>query len=168
ANLVFHTNGTINPNTRSSNVLISAFVDLPTHEVPHVNTALIAANPLDSTKAAVLRDLANSIRQTTASGKLLTSFQAGNDWARVPAMQKNGLLQMAHGLNNNQRESLLRNTWGLFSSDDSLFTVVMIAQPINEAPAQVDPIGIWNRNFDVVTGERRAVALVWRDPFKTA
>ncbi len=164
---VFYTNGTINPNTRSSNVLISAFVDLPTHEVPNVDTALIPAKPLDDTKMDVLRDLTDSIRQLTASGQLLTSFQAGNDWVRAPAMQQGGILQTAHQLNNNQRESLVRNTWGLFSPDDSLFTVVVIAQSINEAPPQVHATGIWDPNHDIVTGERRAVALVWRDPFKT-
>ena len=67
------------------------------------------------------------------------------------------------GLNNNQRESLIRNTWGLFSPDDSLFTVVAIAQPIKEGPNNV---GIWDPKEDLITGERRAVALVWRDPFK--
>ena len=89
-------------------------------------------------------------------------FQAGSDWARVPAMKKGGKLWNAYNLNNNQRESLVRNTWGLFSPANSLFTVVVIAQPVKEGPGQ---IGVWGDD-DSVTGERRAVALVWRDPFK--
>jgi hypothetical protein len=90
-------------------------------------------------------------------------FQAGTDWVRIPCMRQGGALASL-GLNNNQRESLIRNTWGLFSPMNSLFTVVVIAQTIKEGPGNV---GIWNANDDMVTGERRAVALVWRDPFKT-
>ena len=52
---------------------------------------------------------------------------------------------------------------GLFSPDNSLFTVVVVAQTIKEGPNNV---GTWNAADDVITGERRAVALVWRDPYK--
>ena len=156
---VFYTNGTINPNTRSSNVLASAFVDLPTHEVPNVDTGVIPARPIDEDMAQFI---ASQILEETKNGTIATAFHAGTDWARIPAMRKNGALA-SQGLNNNQRESLIRNTWGLFSPDNSLFTVVMVAQAIKEGPTAV---GIWG-NDDLVTGERRAVALVWRDPFKT-
>lgn len=163
---VFYTNGTINPNTRSSNVLASAFYDLATHEAPNVPTPPlpngIAAKPITEEQAGVL---AQSILAETASGRISTTFQAGSDWVRVPAMRQGGALALL-GLNNNQRESLIRNTWGLFSPDNSLFTVVAVAQAIKEAPASVDPVGTFNENFDMITGERRAVALVWRDPFK--
>jgi len=156
----FYTNGTINPNTRSSNVLMSAFVDLSTHEVPNVDVEVIPANPVDEDTAALI---AKQILEMTESGTMDTAFQAGTDWAGIPAMQKNGALARAHGLNNNQRESLIRNTWGLFSPGNSMFTVLVIAQTIKEGPHQV---GIWGDD-DLVTGERRLVALVWRDPFKT-
>ena len=85
------------------------------------------------------------------------------EWARIQAMRQ-GKEFAKIGLNNNQRESLIRNTWGLFSPEDSLFTVIVVAQAIKEGPGAV---GIWNADDDMVTGERRAVALVWRDPFKT-
>ncbi len=160
-NNVFYTNGTINPNTRSSNVLASAFYELSTHEVPDVDAAKIGGNPVS---ANVAQYIAQDILKTTKTGTVSTVFQAGSDWARIPAMQKGGALVTV--LNNNQRESLVRNTWGLFSPDNSLFTVVMVAQAIKEAPESVDPVGSWNPDLDMVTGERRAVALVWRDPFK--
>ena len=96
------------------------------------------------------------------AGTLATAFQAGTDWARIPAMQQGGLLSA--DFNNNQREGLIRNTWGLFNPDNSLFTVILIAQTIKEGPTGV---GIWNADQDIITGERRAVALAWRDPFKT-
>ena len=118
--------------------------------------------PANSIDEATAQFIAARILEETASGTLSTAFQAGSDWARMPAMQKNGALA-AMGLNNNQREALIRNTWGLFSPDNGLFTVVVVAQAIKEGPTAV---GIWG-NDDLVTGERRAVALVWRDPFKT-
>jgi hypothetical protein len=155
----FYTNGTINPNTRSTNVLMSAFVDLPTHEVPNVSAHVIPANQVDEDLAMFL---AQQITETTQAGTIDTAFQAGTDWARIPAMQKNGALARGYGLNNNQRESLIRNTWGLFNPENSMFTVLVIAQTIKEGPHQV---GIWGDD-DLVTGERRLVALVWRDPFK--
>jgi hypothetical protein len=65
------------------------------------------------------------------------------------------------GLNKNERESLIRNTWGLFNPNNTMFTVVVIAQTIKEGPGRV---GVWNPDEDMITGERRAVALVWRDP----
>lgn len=161
SNNVVYTNGTINPNGRSSNVLASAFYDLATHEVPNEPITYAGANPIDGATAQLL---AQSILASTVTGTVSTACQAGSDWVRCAAMQKGGAL--AATLNNNQRESLVRNTWGLFSPDNSLFTVVVVAQAIKEAPASADPIGVWNENADTVTGERRAVALIWRDPFK--
>ena len=170
---VFYTNGTINPNTRSSNVLMSAFVDLATHEVPNVDSARISATPLnDDTSGGmdVVYRIVEEILEETEEGTFSTAFQAGTDWARIPCLRQGGALSQmdlngsGFGLNNNQREALLRNTWSLFSPENSLFTVVVVAQTIKEAPTGV---GIWNANQDVIAGERRAVALVWRDPFKT-
>ena len=171
---VFYTNGTINPNTRSSNVLMSAFIDLATFEVPNVYSNYnIKANPLDEDTIGgmdIVNTIVRDILEETEDGTFSTVFQAGTDWARIPCMRQGGALSRMDldssgiGFNNNQREALIRNTWGLFSPDDSLFTVVVIAQTIKEGPGNV---GIWNASDDMVTGERRAVALVWRDPFKT-
>lgn len=170
---VFYTNGTINPNTRSSNVLMTAFIDLATHEVPNVDSDRITATPLDEDTIGgmdVVALIAKQILEETQDGTFITSFQAGTDWARIPCMRQGGALSLmdlnnsGFGFNNNQREALIRNTWGLFSPENSLFTVVVIAQAIKEGPAN---LGIWNATDDIVTGERRAVALVWRDPFKT-
>lgn len=163
---VFYTNGTINPNTQSSNVLMSAFVDLSRHEVPNVRTTRISAQPLNDTTPDgmnIVQTLADEILKETVSGKIDNCFQAGTDWARIGAMKQGGDLARM-GMNNNQRESLIRNTWGLFNPDNSLFTVVVVAQVIKEGPNNK---GIWDDTEDLVVGERRAVALVWRDPYKT-
>ena len=171
-NGVIYTNGTINPHTRSTNVMVSAFYDLAANEVPNQsseNFSPVATYPGKTINDELARTLAEKILfesdvSTMAVGeRLARSFQFGSDWARIQAMQKRKDLAQK-GLNNNQRESLIRNTWGLFSPENSLFTVVAIAQAIKESPGNV---GIWNADDDIVTGERRAVALVWRDPFKT-
>ncbi len=168
---VIYTNGTINPNTRSEKVLLSAFYDLPANEVPNQPSERFVSSTYEASSISeeIARDLAERIvAETDTSGmsvweRLDNSFQFGSDWARVQPMQANKELARK-GLNNNQRESLIRNTWGLFSPEDSLFTVVAVAQAIKEGPTGV---GLWNPDDDLVTGERRAVALVWRDPFKT-
>jgi hypothetical protein len=160
-NGVFYTNGTINPNTRSSNVLASVFYELSTQEVPNVPTAVAGANPVDEETAYFI---AGEILKATQAGTLETAFQAGTDWVGIDAMRQGGPLSSAYGLNNNQREAFLRNTWGTFNPENSLFTVVVVAQAIKEGP---NGIGIWDEDDDLIVGERRAAALVWRDPFKT-
>ena len=169
---VIYTNGTINPHTRSEDALVAAFYDLPANEVPGQesdNFSPVATYPGKTINEELAKTLAEKIlfesdMSSVATGeRLARSFQFGSDWARVEAMQKRKDLAML-GLNNNQRESLIRNTWGLFSPENSMFTVVAIAQAIKESPGNV---GIWNEKEDMVTGERRAVALIWRDPFKT-
>lgn len=163
---VFYTNGTINPNTQSSNVLMSAFADLPRHEAPNIHANVVGANPLsdDSPDGMdILTQLVGGILEETETGDIEDCFQSGTDWMRVPAMQQNGAMASL-GMNNNQREELIRRTWGLFNPGNSLFTVVVVAQAIKEGPTGV---GLWNADQDLITGERRAVALVWRDPYKT-
>ena len=41
----------------------------------------------------------------------------------------------------------------------------MVGQAIKEGPGAP---GVWDANEDVVTGERRGVALVWRDPIPSS
>lgn len=161
----FYTNGTINPNTASPFVLKAAFAGLKTGEVP----GLPADFDLEALTVDEANDLALSMIDESKTKKIqagLGAFVSPADWARSPAMQKNGALASGRGLNKNQRESLIRNTWGLFSPDNSLFTVLVIGQAIKEGPGKVGVLNLGDE--DMITGERRAVALVWRDPFPSA
>ena len=154
----FYTNGTINPNSSSSNVLMSAFAGLTTREVPHAPDLPLAA--LEEEDALALANdmvLSSTSKVIKADGG---AFMSPSAWVRVPALKAGGYLS-GKGLNKNQRESLIRNTWGLFSPNNSLFTVLVVGQAIKEGPGKV---GVWNANEDVITGERRGVALAWRDP----
>ena len=113
--------------------------------------SVIAPAPLTEEVAYYL---AGAILEETEEGTVEDSFQAGTDWVRVGALAQGGDLADM-GLNNNQRESLVRNTWGLFSPDNSLFTVVVISQTIKEGPSAV---GIWNAADDIVRAMSTRVA----------
>lgn len=157
----YYTNGTINPNTSSTTVLASAFAYL------NMTESTNSAQTADVFSEEEALELATAITQETKSKKIESkekgAFMSSSDWVRVPALKKGGTLAKK-GFNKNQREGLIRRTWGLFSPNNSMFTVVVIAQPISEGPER---IGIWGDD-DMVVGERRAVALVWRDPTPSA
>lgn len=155
---VFYTNAQLNVNTRCSNALASAFYDISVMEVPGWDAQ--EHEGVDHMEEETAREFARRIMEVTDK----TPFQSGMDWARLPVMKDNGWLA-AQGYNRNQRESLLRNTYGLFSVADSLFLAVVVAQSVKEGP-QASKVGEWD-DEDQITGERRGVALVWRDPFKT-
>ena len=155
-NGVFYTNAQLNINTRCSNALASAFYMLSTMEVPGWKAE--DHEGVDAFEEEDARELAARIMEDTKSA----TYQSAMDWAASPVMQHNGWLQ-SKGLNRNQREALLRNTYGLFSVADSLFLAVVVAQSVKEGEGKV---GTWDSE-DQVTGERRGIALVWRDPFKT-
>lgn len=172
----YYTNGTINPNTTSSNVLISAFAGLNLAEVPNVSKAVKDAITDDAMRSGLTAEMTNdwaaalaaSMMTDSASKKIASptaggAFLSGADWVRTAAMKSSGLLA-GQGLNKNQRESLIRNTWGLFSPNNSLFTVLVIGQAIREGPGQKGDLNLENGE-DMITGERRGVALVWRDPY---
>ena len=155
---VHYTNATININTYRTNVLASAFYDLSFMPTPNTDSKKIEKENAFTEEQA--RRLAQLIQQETAS----EPYQSGMDWANSPAMKDGGYLQ-GQGLTRTERESVLRNTDGLFSVSDSLFTVILVAQSVKEGPDSKN-VGKWD-DEDQVTGERRGVALVWRDPFKT-
>lgn len=155
-NGVFYTNATININTHRTNVLASAFYDLSFMPTPNTSAQRIGKEKAFSETQA--REFAKRILAETAK----EPYQSGQDWANTPAMREGGYLQ-GQGLTRTERESVLRNTDGLFSVSDSLFTAILVAQSVKEGPGNV---GKWD-DEDQVTGERRGVALVWRDPYKT-
>lgn len=155
---VYYTNAVININTFRTNVLASAFYDLSFMPTPNTEGDLVDGENAFTEEQA--KEIAKRIQAVTA-GK---PYQSGMDWANSPVMKDGGYLA-AQGLTRTERESVLRNTDGLFSVADSLFTVILVAQSVKEGPDSKN-IGKWD-DEDQVTGERRGVALVWRDPFKT-
>ncbi|NCA82166.1 MAG: hypothetical protein EOM72_05415 [Opitutae bacterium] len=152
---VAYTNGTINPNTSSSNVLRTAFADL---KIKDNNTAL---DDVD------LTELVTIFSGITASKKITDNSSAtvfsgacmrGIDWIWAAPFKPDGYYGTKWS--KNERHRLIGRTWGLFNPNNSMFTILAIGQSIKEGPGQM---GAWSAD-DVITGERRAVAMVWRDP----
>ena len=163
----FYTNATFNINSQNTNAVASIFYMMNCMAIPGTETDTLK-NWNDPKRGAyqdnwvtedIARGLANRILEYTKTEPCM----AGTDW--VKANQVRSYLK-AQQLDKHQREAFIRNTWGCFGVADNLFTVLMIAQSIKESPPEVGTVGRWD-DEDMITGERRGVALVWRDPFKT-
>lgn len=153
---VAYTNGTINPNTASSNVLRAAFARLKIKD---------NGGELDDTE---LDELVRVFQQITDTKKVtdtsvLPEFRGacmrGIDWIWANEFQP-PTGNFARKWSKNERHRLIERTWGLFNPNNSMFTVLAIGQAIKEGSEKP---GVWSED-DLVTGERRAVAMVWRDP----
>lgn len=143
----FFTNGTINPYTRRTNVLNAAFFGIDTREVPNMPGAP-AHLSASETKELVTAILEEENKKGHAG------------WGTV--LNKGILMDPSKNFNKNRRIALMHNTWGLFNESDRLFVVVVIAQSIKEGEREAG-VGNWDPNEDMITGERRAVALCWMD-----
>ncbi len=160
----FYTNGTFNINSRNTNAVASIFYMMNCMAIPGTETETIQkwSDPKrgEYKDNWVTEDVARGLAEKIVEYTGTEPCMAATDW--VKATQVRSYLK-AQQLDKHQRESFVRNTWGCFGVADNLFTVLMIAQSIKEGP---DSVGKWD-DEDMITGERRGVALVWRDPFKT-
>lgn len=148
----YFTNGTINPNTRYTNVLNAAFYGLDMREVPGMD-----GDPNDDERLSK-GDIDPLVKVILADPtRLTTGINGPAGWAR--ALTSGAL---PNEINKNNRIAIFNNTWGLFNESDRLFVVVVVAQAIKEGEEKAG-IGNWNPDDDMVTGERRAVALCWMD-----
>ena len=144
----FFTNGTINPYTRYPEVLNAAFYGLDMREVPGM-----AGDPDDDERLSA-GDIENLVEAMMEDP--LKNGRAG--WARV----LNSTAAIPDEINKNNRIAILNNTWGLFNESDRLFVVAVVAQSIKESD-EPSGEGNWDPDEDMITGERRAVALGWLD-----
>lgn len=152
---VAYTNGTINPNTSSSNVLRAAFADL---KIKDDNTAL---DDNDLTELVTIFSSITTSKKITDNSSA-TAFSGacmrGVDWIWAAPFKPDGYYGTKWS--KNERHRLIGRTWGLFNPNNSMFTILAIGQSLKEGPEKP---GVWSTD-DIITGERRAVALVWRDP----
>ena len=161
-----YTNGLINPNTLFTDVLIAAFRDAPIEAYPD--------DPLPlRVDADMAGDIAAGMYEISTNAALSGSnvFDSPAVWVTTRAFAVHGTLSTSPyptnnytGLDNNQKESIIRNSYRLFNPNQQLFTIVVIAQAINDQPDGMGKYGTYG-NEDTIVGEKRAVALVWRDPF---
>ncbi|MBN1268712.1 MAG: hypothetical protein JXB04_03925 [Kiritimatiellae bacterium] len=161
------TNGFVNPNSMNEDVLKAMFRDVRLDVPNSVNT-----NVLEDESAL------NYIVQSKYDGMISVvedenippdeKFDSGAGWVTVPALEAGGALSKA-GYDNNQREAIIRNTYRLFNANQNLYTMIVVAQAINDqgyyGQHKEDGKNLWVGKDDTITAEKRAVALVWRDPF---
>ena len=152
------TNGFVNPNSTYSNALAAVFNGV------RLERYIGDTNGPIFTYEAALSNLVPEMVQASTNG--CTNCFSRASWAGLSALQTNGPLALTNGLNNMQRESLIRNSYRLFSPNQNLFTVIVAAETIKD-----NPKGAKRGSFgpeDVITGHWRALAVVWRDPFPDA
>ncbi len=147
------TNGKLNPNTLFSNTLYAAFHGINIAEVPELD---VPGQPPYAlwTDPMQIGYLTGSMYDNSANA-LTTgpdSFDSGAAWVDTLVMQAGQALAVV-GLNNNQREAIIRNSFRMFQPTENLFTVFVVAQVFGDG------------DVNNLTGEKRAVAQVWRDPF---
>lgn len=152
---VAYTNGTINPNTSSTNVLRAAFAGL---KVKDDESSLEDADLNEFIQIIGSITESKEIRDNSNADAFEGAFMRGVDWIWMDQFQPDGII--GKKWSKNARHRLIERTWGLFNPNNSMFTVLAIGQSIREGPEQP---GKWSAD-DMVMGERRAVALVWRDP----
>lgn len=145
----YFTNGTINPYTRYTNVLNAAFYGLDMREVPGMDGE---PGPDERLSASDIERLVKAIMADPSK-----NGRAG--WARALT---GGTGVLPDEINKNNRIAIFNNTWGLFNESDRLFVVAVVAQAIKEGEDKAG-IGNWDPDTDMITGERRAVALGWMD-----
>lgn len=108
--------------------------------------------------------LAKAITDYNAENKSwgTNSFEGLADWTAIPALRRAPNDNWGGPVNNNmQVEGVIRNSYRLFNPNQNLFTIIVVAQAINDQGVR----GSFDSNTDTILGEKRAVALVWRDPF---
>ena len=152
---VAYTNGTINPNTSSSNVLRSAFAGL---RIKDSGSALDDAELSELVGIFGTITKSKTITDNSGSDSFSGACMRGVDWMWAKYFQPDGYY--GKKWSKNERHRLIERTWGLFNPNNSMFTALVIGQVVKEGAKEP---GKWSED-DVITGERRGVALVWRDP----
>ncbi|MBU0715967.1 MAG: hypothetical protein KJ964_11475, partial [Verrucomicrobia bacterium] len=124
--------GRVNPNTRQPEVLSALFANMPVDEYPGQNTNLLTGTDLQ---------LLVEYLQTSA---LFTNFlDICQGFTNFSTTATNEL----------QKEAFFRNTCGLVSVRQNLFTIIIEAHVASGGNIPRNPV------------KQRAVALVWRDPY---
>lgn len=139
--------GWINPNSQHSNVLASAFFDMPMDEF--VQTETDTSDRIDAQKAQALASILESGQPYASKGET---------YAELENTAVHDAIDAIIGGSTWKKESLLRNGTELFNPRDNSFVILLAAQT-----------GI-DRNMDGTIGDdetlgmQKAVAYIWRDP----
>jgi hypothetical protein len=155
---LYYSNIWVNPSSTYTSVLEAVFLDTPIEEYP----GQPGARRLDADMA---EDIAISmIEQTLDNAPGPNAFDSRAAWVTTGVFAVDGTLSApaGHDLNNMQKEGIIRNSYRMFNPSGNLLTFLVVAQTIRDD----ENIGQWDgEDVDIITGERRLMALVWRDAF---
>lgn len=133
--------GRINPNTQGTNVLRSAFADMPINK-RHATVSVSLLN------AAQLDSVVSSIVNKTAT----------NEFSALSGLGAIRWDQVLPSLNSLEKESVIRNSSGLFDVRQNFFVVLLYGDVMKQ-----DMAG----NYAVISSSM-GLAEVWRDPQDSA
>jgi len=140
ANSVDTRYGFINLNTRRSNALAAVFYDMPINAAPEEEPTKLTLN------ADQAKKIANEIHKIT----LVNQFENLSSIGYITNVYETTFDAVLDS--DSLRESIIRNSVGLFSMRDNLFGIIIDALTLSED--------------GIVTGRERALAIVWRDPIQ--
>lgn len=144
--------GLVNINTDKSNVLESAFVGMPVHDWATNFSGYGMGYCSVSQAVAVASFIA---RRTPEVG--LQQFQKASDLALLP-WGDSTLTNSLAACNKMDREAALRNSMGLFTARQQIYTIIV------RADSFMAKFGFTDMQHGSVLGSAQAVYQVWRDP----
>ena len=155
--------GKINPHSLNTGVWSSVFGDCRMSEYPGDEGAKLVDVSLAGLLAKAITDY-NAEDDSWGTN----SFEGLADWLAIPALSRSGYDLWGAPNNNMQVEGVVRNSYRLFNPNQNLFTIIVVAQAVNDQPNDEGERGTFDEDTDTILGEKRALALVWRDPFPNA
>jgi len=155
-----YTNSFVNPNSQFSNVLMAVFQDTPINDYPDGPTNVL----VDLDVASALVDGMLKVSGDT-SVYAENSFDSRAGWVNNSVLAAGGDLSVKYAaapyyMDNTRKEAIIRNSYRMFNANENLLMFFIVAQAVKDNGSK----GSWDA-ADVITAEKRAVAVVWRDPF---
>jgi hypothetical protein len=146
--------GMVNINTEHTNVLAAVFNDMPVND--YFGGAI---RRLSSASATSIASFVRDQISVTLGGATPTNI---NVLTLVPWDDTATVKPALGSLNEMDRESVLRNSMGLFTTRQQLFTIILRADSFSAK------YGFQDLKHGNVMSTAQAVAQIWRDPMPNA
>ena len=160
--------GLVNINTRNTNVLASAFLNMPLRDWdPTYATDGLGLGTLNANQAYVAAQNLQNFMQSNLPNGLATNTDAltMTPWNSATMMSSMSLT------NEMDRKAFVRNAMSLFTARQQIYTIIVRADAMSyEYGGVVQGSGNSNNplNNGTVLGSAQAVFQIWRDPVRDA
>lgn len=145
--------GMVNLNTRQTNALWAALFEMPIEQFPDPNELGQAMN-LDQTQR-LTQEIMNLGHNTATYSDFVNRLDSDRLDTIIGSSDDKFL-----------RESVIRNSLGVLGVRNNVFTIFVAARVYTDDYDHTNPDHQNNRE-EYVLADQRAVAVVWRDPFRT-